>query len=136
MRIGLVWDKLILKVYVDGNLYQNIDTPSKRPYLSLNYNPYKRYKLRKNLNGESRLVKVLFNDTSLESFQPYVLGSDSDYFLGCYGTKILVQTSTLNVDSSTYHDQCEKNCFNSNNQVSFENLKNNYQINSLVNSKF
>jgi hypothetical protein len=71
-----MWDTKILKVYVDGFLYQTITEPVKRPFWSLNYNPikYVRSFLPDSQTGVTIINDLLFNDTSSDLLEPTVKG--------------------------------------------------------------
>lgn len=83
-RIGYIWNRNSLEIYVDGSEHENIVTPSKRAYLDLNFNPIKTYHFFSNNGKQTILNQIWFADNLVDSSKKYILGEESDYLIGCY----------------------------------------------------
>ncbi|RNA02528.1 hypothetical protein BpHYR1_023185 [Brachionus plicatilis] len=110
-RIGYIWNKNELEIYVDGSEYENIQSPVKRAYLDLNFNPVKTYRFFNEKNKQTILNQIWFTDNFDDSSKKYIFGEESDYLIGCYMLNIQPDANSLLYDPDmAYFLQCKELC--------------------------
>lgn len=120
IRIGYIWDKNSLELYVDGSEYENIPSPKTRAYLDLGFNPIKTYRYLNNGNNkQTTLNQIWFSENLGDSSKKYIFGEESDYLIGCYEFKSQPVTvnSLLYDPDMAYFLQCKELCKISKTQV-------------------
>ncbi|CAF0709342.1 unnamed protein product [Brachionus calyciflorus] len=122
-RIGYVWDKTSLRIYVDGLLYDNIQSPKKRSFLDLGYNPFKTYKIINSNKIKSHVSQIFFIESVADNLEKYTRGDDSNYLIGCYESlKPLSGVNNLIFDTTKpFFLQCKELCRISLNKYSLLN---------------
>ena len=117
-RLALVWNKVSLTVYVDGNLIKTTTNSASTPSLSLGFNQVKSTKTLISIKGQTAIYFVNFTNDISSSADTLIKGNLNDYFIGCYATQpyLNLTLSTMQI-SSSYQQQCKKTCYNSSYEV-------------------